>query len=135
MNSRKTRVAFFAVLMLTPGIGFSEGTQQIGANHNLYDTTKMGVDILKAGEVINISVGNDTNSTATIKVTVKDPTGTEVSGSPFTVTRYGTGYLSKPGYLPPATITKPLKVVTKRPAPTACSSPRPWAGWTPSISP
>ena len=115
------RFALFtaACLLLCGGTALAEGTQNIGANYNLYNTTKIGVDVITAGEVINISVGNDTyNGYATIAVTVLDPNGKHVSGSPFSVGRNvlgGRGYLYKAGYLPPSTITKPLRVVSAVP--------------------
>jgi len=107
---------FFA-LSLAPAPAAGEGTQEIGKNHDLYTTTLLGVDILNVGEVINISVGKDiAPSTSTVQVIVKDPSGAHVTGSPFSVGYYVNGrkgYLYYPGKLPPATITNPLKVVTK----------------------
>ena len=103
--------------LLGPLEAHAEGTWQIGANHDLYTSTLIGVDVLAVGEVINIAVGRDIlPSTSAVTVIVKDPAGNQVTGSPFSVGYYvnnRVGYLSTPHKLPPATITNPLQVVTK----------------------
>ena len=96
-----------------PTLALAEGTAQLGANQDLTEFTVISVDVLKAGEVINIAVGNDSaTSTAAVEVTVKDPNGKAVSGSPFTVKPGTNGFLATPDKLPPETISKPLQVVT-----------------------
>ena len=114
--SRLALIPLFLCL-LGPRSALAEGTWQIGANHDLYTSTLIGVDILTVGEVINISVGKDiAPSTSTVTVNVKDPSGAHVTGSPFSVGYYVNGrkgYLYYPHKLPPATITNALQVVTK----------------------
>jgi len=116
MNPTRWRPLCVLMLLLVPALAAAEGTQEIGKDHNLYTSTELGVDILKAGEVINISVGKDfAVSTAVIDVIVKNPSGAHVTGSPFKVGYYVNnrkGYLYYPGKLPPAVITNPIKVVT-----------------------
>ncbi len=105
-----------AVLMgtlLYAGTARAEGTAQLGANQDLVEATIIFVDIEKAGEVINIAVGNDSSTlTAPVNVTVKDPKGKQVTGSPFSIAPGSAGFLDKPNQLPPSVITKPLQVVT-----------------------
>ena len=103
-----------AVLLLTPTPARGEGSAQLGANQDLVEATVIQVEILKAGEVINISAGNDSaTKTDAVVVTVKDPGGQQVSGSPFSLTPGKPGFLAAPDKLPPATITNPLQVITK----------------------
>ena len=105
-------VLALSVLCASPTI-LAEGTAQLGANQDLVETTVIKVDVITAGEVINIAVGNDsTTDSSAVKVTVLDPTGAAVSGSPFSVTPGSAGYLNTPDQLPPATITNPLQVTT-----------------------
>jgi outer membrane protein OmpA-like peptidoglycan-associated protein len=99
------------VVCAAPSVASAEGTAQLGANQDLVESTEIKVDVLKDGEVINISAGNDsTTSTGSVEVTVTDKSGTPVTGSPFTITKGGKGFLSTPDALPPATITNPLQI-------------------------
>ena len=90
----------------------AEGTAQLGANQDVLDTTVIKVDILTAGEVINISVGNNsTTDTEPVTVTVTDPGGSGVSGSPFSVGPGNPGWLDTPDVIPQAAdVTNPLQV-------------------------
>lgn len=115
MHSRIPR----SVLILTLLGGLSvdaraEGTAQLGAGQDVVQTTAIRVDILKAGEVINIAAGNDSaTDAATVEVIVRDPSGAQVSGSPFTLKRGSAGFLDQPDKLPPSIITNPLRIITK----------------------
>ena len=91
----------------------AEGTAQLGANQDLVESTVLKVDVTTVGEVINIAVGNDSaTDTTAVEVTVLDPSGVAVAGSPFSVTPGAPGHLATPDQLPPATITNPLQIVT-----------------------
>ncbi len=96
---------------LAPTVTWAEGTAQLGANQNLHQDTMIQVDVLTAGEVINISAGNDSIiNTSAVSVTVLDPSNTPVAGSPFTIQPGSPGWLATPDVLPPTTIAKPLQV-------------------------
>jgi len=87
----------------------AEGTAQLGANQDLADDTEIRVDILAAGEVINIAVGNDSSTDASpVVVTVKDPSGKAVVGSPFSVSPGTKGFLDTPDVVP-TTIANPCR--------------------------
>ena len=107
----------FALLMTTvllPVPALAEGTWQLGANQDFKPSTKFRVDILKAGEVINIAAGINTDDyPKPLLVHVKDPAGKNVANSPFTISKNTKGWLAGHGKLPPAIITNPLQVVTK----------------------
>ncbi|MCA9667022.1 MAG: hypothetical protein KC503_15590 [Myxococcales bacterium] len=107
-------VLALACAMTASSRAAAEGTQQLGADQDLLEATIIRVDVLAAGEVINIAVGNNSNnSNGRVRITVTDPNGAQVSGSPFTVGpnfNGGVGFLRTPDVLPPATITNPLKI-------------------------
>ena len=103
--------ALLLVVCAAPAAVRAEGTAQLGADQDLVESTIIKVDVLKDGEVINISAGNDSaTSTAAVEVTVTDKSGTPVTGSPFSITKGGKGFLPTPNALPPATITNPLQI-------------------------
>jgi hypothetical protein len=100
-----------AVLLGFAGAASAEGTAQLGANQDVRQETEIKVDVLTAGEVINIAVGNDSDSDPSpVIVAVNDPSGNPVTGSPFSVGPGQPGWLPQPNQLPPATITNPLQI-------------------------
>jgi len=109
-------VLVFTTLVVAPKIVHAEGTQELGANQDLLEDTVINVEVIKAGEVINIAVGNNTsNKKHRVRITVKGPNGQQVAGSPFEVgpdRNGGLGFLRTPNQLPPATITNPLQITT-----------------------
>jgi hypothetical protein len=98
----------------------AEGTAQLGANQEVWENTVVDVDILEVGEVINITVGNDSATDPSgIRVRVLDPTGTEVTdngsgvASPYLVEPGQPGWLQQPDVVPVVgDITNPLQIVT-----------------------
>ena len=97
--------------LLLPTAVRAEGTAQLGANQNVREDTEIKVDILNVAEVINISAGNDSTTDASpVTVTITDPSGNAVAGSPFSIGPGQPGWLATPNQLPPATIATPLKV-------------------------
>ena len=101
-----------SALALLPANARGEGTAQLGANQDLADDTEIRVDILAAGEVINIAVGNDSSTDASpVTVTVRDPSGQAVVGSPFSVGPGTKGFVDTPDVVP-TTIANPLQIVT-----------------------
>lgn len=102
--------ASFVLLVAT--VCWAEGTAQLGANQDLVEDTEIKVDVVTAGEVINISAGNDSSSDPSpVAVTVLDPDGYPVAGSPFTIAPGGDGFLNTPNKVPGA-IAKPLRITT-----------------------
>lgn len=72
----------------------AEGTNQLGVGHRVHESTVIEVDVVNPGEVILISLGNDSDTaTDGIIVQVKGPDGADVSGSPFTILPGGPGFL------------------------------------------
>jgi outer membrane protein OmpA-like peptidoglycan-associated protein len=115
MNDPRSRccAVLLLALLVAPSPTRAEGTAQLGANQDLVETTEIKVDVLTAGEVINISVGNDSTTDATpVEVKVTAPNGQPLPGSPFSIKPGSPGWLGTPGQLPPATITNPLQIVT-----------------------
>lgn len=93
--------AIYICLSTLPTAAWAEGTAQLGKRQAVRESTELLVEVLKVGEVINIAAGNDApNSDASIVVTVTDPAGAQVFGSPFTIAPAGKGYL--PGGADPA---------------------------------
>ncbi len=88
------------------------------------EATILQVDIVVAGEVINIIAGSDrvdgtgayssrAASTAPVRARVFDPSNMEVTGSPFTIQPGSPGWLQKPDQLPNAAdAANPLRIVT-----------------------
>ena len=121
---RLTSLAFGALGVVLPATALAEGTAQLGANQDVRDDTQIRVDILTAGEVINITAGSDRAdggpvyssrpaSTAPIMLRVFDPGNVEISGSPFTIQPGSPGWLQQPDQVPTAAnITNPLQIVT-----------------------
>ena len=105
------RVAF--LLALTPSLVFAEGTRQIGANQDINEATVFKVDVLTAGEVINIAVGNNSKDAAdAVIATVTDPSGAAVARSPFTIEPGSAGFLRLAGEMPPSPVPNPLQITT-----------------------
>jgi|GEM_PF-3194749 outer membrane protein OmpA-like peptidoglycan-associated protein len=113
MTYRSARNLAICIYLATfPTASWGEGTAQLGKRQAVRETTELLVEVLKVGEVINIAVGNDAaDSDAAIEVTVTDPAGAQVFGSPFTITTSSKGYL--PGGADPAVpaILKPEDVL------------------------
>lgn len=108
--SRLAQILIF-LTALAPWTALAEGTWQLGANQDFHPYMKFRVDVLKAGEVINIAAGINTDDyPKPLLVHVKDPSGKNVSGSPFTISLNTKGWLGGHGKLPPATVTNPLQV-------------------------
>ena len=113
MRSKKLSVLMLCLFTL-PGVAHAEGTWQLGANQDFHPFMKFKVDVIKAGEVINIAAGINTDDyPKPLLVHVLDPAGKHVSGSPFSIQLNSKGWLAGHGKLPPATITSPIKVTTK----------------------
>ena len=115
-NTVELRIlAFLLGISLLPAMAWGEGTYQLGANQDIDLKTEFKVDILKAGEVINVAAGTNVgDGSGLVTVTVTDPGGKPVTGSPFSITKNKPGYLPKPGILPPSVINVPLQIVTKK---------------------
>ncbi len=111
MNSKILASAALLTLLL-PAAALAEGTAQLGANQDVHESTRIDVDILEVGEVINISVGDDgVSDSAGIEVRVFDPSNNEVAGSPFTVQNGTPGWLDTPDVVPVlGEITNPLQI-------------------------
>jgi hypothetical protein len=93
----------------------AEGTAQFGTDQDVHPQSKFRVDILKVGEVINISAGiNKADSPKPVYVYVRDPSNAQVTGSPFTIGPKKPGFLDGFDKPPPATITNPLQVVAAK---------------------
>ena len=94
----------------------AEGTAQLGANQDVMDSTSIQVDVLSAGEVINVTAGNNSGTdTAPVTLAVFDPDGVPVSGSPFSIEPGNPGWLAQPDVIPTAgDITNPLQVTTTK---------------------
>ena len=106
-------ITILTLLMAVSTMAHAEGTWQLGANQDLHPFMKFKVDILKAGEVINIAAGINTDDyPKPLLVYVKDPAGKNLPGSPFTISLNTPGWLGGHGKLPPAVITNPLQAVT-----------------------
>ncbi|MCP4753110.1 MAG: hypothetical protein GY866_19655, partial [Proteobacteria bacterium] len=119
----KRIIVFTAVLfgLLIPITVLAEGTAQLGDNQDIIDTTIIEVDILTAGEVINISAGDDGGEKDTnfvrsgtridLSVVVTDPNGDPVTGSPFTIGEGDPGWIAVFDQIPtPADLTNPLQI-------------------------
>ena len=114
ISPRSALSAVSIITLFLPLVAMAEGTQQLGANQDIHTKTVFKVDILKVGEVINVSAGTNVgDGSGTITVTVTDPAGKAVTGSPFSITMNQPGYLAKPGSLPPPTIKVPLQIISK----------------------
>ena len=89
MNRLGLRSAVAMLGVLAVGVARAEGTAQLGADQDVREGTVIEVDVLAAGEVINITVGNNSSSSpvdpTAVTVHVYDPNHDEVPGSPFTV--------------------------------------------------
>ena len=89
MNRLGLSSAAAMIGVLAAGAARAEGTAQLGADQDVREGTVIHVDILAAGEVINITVGNDSDSSPVdptpVSVRVYDPSNDEVPGSPFSV--------------------------------------------------
>jgi MYXO-CTERM domain-containing protein len=110
---------FFAVAallgLLFPGAAGAEGTAQLGANQDVRENTRIELDILQIGEVINIAVGSDAASDApAVEVRVYDPSNNPVAGSPFTVQSGSPGWLGTPDVAPVlGEIVDPLQITAE----------------------
>ena len=102
-------------MVMTPAMASGEGTQQVGVDQDFHPNMVFKVDILNVGEVISISAGvNQPDSPKALKVTVRDPLGAHVTGSPFAISKGTKGWLGTPNMLPPATITNARQIVTAK---------------------
>ena len=70
------------------------------------------MDILKAGEWINITLGiNKTDSPKPVKVYVRDPSGKLLNNAkPYDITKGSVGWLGTPGQALPSALTNPLQI-------------------------
>ena len=102
--------------LATPRVALAEGTAQLGATQNLRSGTRISVDILQAGEVINISAGNDADGALdAVEVVITDPDGVILNGgNPYVISPTNPGWLAAPGSPLPATLATPLQVVTTK---------------------
>ncbi|MCA9521988.1 MAG: hypothetical protein KC609_13490 [Myxococcales bacterium] len=93
---------WWLLLFTFPARLFAEGQNQLGFEHRVHESTLIDVDVVSAGEVILILVGNDQpQGIAPILVDVYGPDGTPVSGSPFTITPETPGFLRQGDVVPP----------------------------------
>jgi len=92
-----TRVLAATLALTSVGLAstaFAEGTAQLGAGQDVRETTVIKVDVLTAGEVIHIVAGNGTDQDVDqLILTVLDPDGVAIAGSPFTIGMGRDGYI------------------------------------------
>jgi len=92
-----------AALLFTSmaAVASAEGTAQLGVGQDVRETTVIKVDVLTAGEVIHIVAGNGTDQDVDgLTLSMLDPDGSPVVGSPFTIQSGSSGYITGHNRIP-----------------------------------
>ena len=83
--TRFSLTLILALVVFLPATAFAEGSLELGTGQDVVDTTDLGVDIIRSGEVITWTGNGD--------VEVLDPSGTVVAtlsnGQSYTTTQAG----------------------------------------------
>lgn len=90
-------LALVWLLGAAPRFAHAEGTAQLGAGQDIREETVIKVDVLSVGEVIHVVAGNGSDQDVdNLVLTVLDPDGVAVAGSPFMIQSGSPGYI--PGH-------------------------------------
>lgn len=108
---RRTKMLLLSLVICSAAAGRAraEGTINLGEGQGLNEATELSVDILRAGEVINIAGG--TRSCHDLEIQVLNPAGVQVNGSPVILHEGHPAWLSSL----PSVIHRPVRFVTTGP--------------------
>ncbi|MBK8482264.1 MAG: hypothetical protein IPL40_14035 [Proteobacteria bacterium] len=108
---RRTRILLLSLAICSATVARvrAEGTINLGEGQGLNEATELSVDILHAGEVINIAGG--TRSCHDLEIQVLSPAGVQVNGSPVILHQGHPSWLSSL----PEVIQRPVRFVTTGP--------------------